>query len=112
MTFGETVRTLRRQHQLSQRELAKRLDINFTYLSKIENNALGRPPSERLTRALARELGVDADALVNLSGHIDFHALQRLAMANPTAARLLRAIQKRRLSRHTLKRILQVLEEE
>lgn len=112
MTFGETVRALRHRHRLTQRELAKRLAINFTYLSKIENDALDRPPSVSLTRALAHQLGADPDALVDLSGHIDGHALQRLAMRNATAARFLRTLQKGRVSRDQLRRILRVLEEE
>lgn len=38
MTFSKRVRELRKTRNLTQRELADRVGINFTYLSKIEND--------------------------------------------------------------------------
>jgi ribosome-binding protein aMBF1 (putative translation factor) len=40
MKFGQQVRTLRQAKGLSQRALAPMLGIDFTYLSKIENERL------------------------------------------------------------------------
>ncbi len=40
MKFGQKVRTLRQAKGLSQRALAPMLGIDFTYLSKIENERL------------------------------------------------------------------------
>ena len=53
MTFGEKIRSLRRDHKLSQRGLAERVGLNFTYLSKIENGRLdfaGYPSEETILK--------------------------------------------------------------
>lgn len=67
MAFGEKIRDLRKARGLSQRDLAGRADIDFTYLSKIENGRM-EPPSEEVIRRVARELGADADGLIVLAG--------------------------------------------
>ena len=73
LTFGQTVRQLRRAQRLTQRELAESvqalgLKADFTYISKIENDRLEVPPSEALIRGLARILETDAEALLELAG--------------------------------------------
>jgi transcriptional regulator with XRE-family HTH domain len=60
MAFGERVRELRKERGLSQRDLAGRSGIDFTYLSKIENGRM-EPPSEEVIRRVALALGTDAD---------------------------------------------------
>ncbi len=40
MNFGVRIRDLRRSKRLTQRELADRLEVDFTYMSKIENNKI------------------------------------------------------------------------
>lgn len=65
--FGATLRDLRIKAQLSQRWLAGKVGVNFTYLSKIENGLLP-PPSEKVISQLAGVLGVNKDELISLSG--------------------------------------------
>lgn len=66
MTFGERVRELRKAKNLTLRELAAKVKVNFTYLSKIENHKLdfGDYPGEGLIRKLAKVLGADEDELL------------------------------------------------
>jgi transcriptional regulator with XRE-family HTH domain len=66
MAFGVRVRELRKAQGLSQRDLAERVGIDFTYLSKIENGRM-EPPSEEVIRRIAQELGADADELILLA---------------------------------------------
>ena len=73
LTFGQTIRQLRRERRLTQRDLAERaqalgLKADFTYISKIENDRLEVLPSEALIRGLARILETDAEALLELAG--------------------------------------------
>lgn len=68
MTLGDKVKVLRKAKGLTQQELAQKLGIDPTYLSKVENNnklaTLGR---DKIIR-LAEILGADVDELVELAG--------------------------------------------
>ena len=98
MDFPARLRTLRKQAQLSQRDLAERVGVDFTYLSKIENRRVD-PPSEGVLRSIARELaealGEDeielADGLITLAGKIPSDLAETLSR-NPEAVRFLRSI--------------------
>ena len=76
-TFGTRIQDLRKQKQLTQRQLAARVaarlkeqdrrGFDFTYLSKIENGRMG-PPSVPAIIELAAELDADSDELLALAG--------------------------------------------
>ncbi len=69
MTFGETIRELRQAKQLTLRDLAAKVGVGFTYISKIENHKLeeGHGPSEKLIHKLAVELDADEEQLLLLA---------------------------------------------
>ena len=79
MKFGQRRRALRRKGP-SQRALVAKLSVNFTYLSKIENERLdfGDYPSEELICKLARALDVDEDELLMLAKKIPVAIRERL----------------------------------
>ena len=111
LTFGQTIRQLRRAHRLTQRELAESvqtlgLKADFTYISKIENDRLEVPPSEPLIRGLARILDTDAEALLELAGKFDQKALQAVVAEMPEAGILLRRLQARQISQTQLRKFL------
>lgn len=58
MTFGQRLRELRIEKGMTQKELAAKAKIDFTYLSKIETSVMS-PPRAKTILALARGLGVD-----------------------------------------------------
>ena len=66
-TFAETVKTLRKQKRITQRDLAEKIGVDFTYISKIENARLVHSPSEDTIRKIASVLETDADALIVLA---------------------------------------------
>ncbi len=72
MTFGVRLRELRKAKNLSQRALADKVGINFTYLSKVESEKLdfAQYPSEDLIRKLAAALEADVDELLLLAKKI------------------------------------------
>lgn len=72
MSFGQQIRTLRKARNLSQRDLAGKVRVNFSYISKIENGRLDFSdyPSEELILKLARVLEADADGLLILAKKI------------------------------------------
>jgi len=72
MTFGERIRELRRGKDLTLRGLAAKVEVGFTYISKIENGKLdfGDCPSEALIRKLAQTLDAEENELLVLAKKI------------------------------------------
>ena len=111
LSFGQTIRQLRRTQRLTQRDLAERvqalgLKADFTYISKIENDRTDLPPSELLIRGLAQVLETDGEALLELAGKFDQKALQEVVAEMPEAAVLLRRLQARKISQRQLRKFL------
>ena len=70
MSFGQRVRELRKSRGMSQKELAAKANIDFTYLSKIEN-ARRLPPRDRVIRAMAEALNIEEQELMTLAGKLE-----------------------------------------
>ena len=71
-TVGQRIREIRKSRNLTQRELADRVGINFTYLSRVENDRLDdeqTPRAETLQR-IAKALDADPDELLLLARRI------------------------------------------
>ncbi len=68
-TFGDKIRQLRLEKRLSQVQVAGRVRIDVTYLSKIENNRVP-PPPEAVVRRLADILGGAADDLLIMGNRV------------------------------------------
>jgi HTH-type transcriptional regulator, competence development regulator len=67
--FGERLREQRRMAGLSQRELAERIGLDFSYISKVENGRLP-PPSADTIVAICAVLGINPEGLLALTGKI------------------------------------------
>lgn len=61
MSFGKKLRALRQSKQVGIRELAKKLNYDRAYLSRVENNAVN--PSDELLKAVAKHFKVPEGAL-------------------------------------------------
>jgi transcriptional regulator with XRE-family HTH domain len=98
-------------HSLTLRELAERLSIDFTYLSKIENGK-GLPPSEATIGRIAEVFNIDADELTLLAKKLPQGLEDKLLVQPPQkVARFYRKIQKRELSEADWDRILEAMED-
>jgi len=108
MTFGGRLRELRKTRNLSQRALGDIVGVNFTYLSKIENEKLdfAQFPSEDLIRKLAVALDADVDELLLLARKIPEQIRQRV-IERPDAFRKIA-----KLDNDTLDWILGQIDEE
>lgn len=62
MTLGTAVRRLRQQAGLTQKELARRLNVNAAYLCHVEKDR--KEPSLTLLRALPRSLNISPGVLL------------------------------------------------
>ena len=68
--FGQLIRQARKNKGYSQRELAKLLKIDFTYLSKLENNRADYAPKGEVIRSVARHINLNEEELIFLAGRI------------------------------------------
>jgi transcriptional regulator with XRE-family HTH domain len=66
-TFGQNLRELRRSKGMSQRELAKRVGVDFSYISKVENDRLPPPAADTIVR-ICKALSVPPDELLAMTG--------------------------------------------
>ncbi len=71
-TVGQRIREIRKSRNLTQRELADRVGINFTYLSRVENDRLDdeQTPREETLQRIAKALDADPDELLLLARRI------------------------------------------
>lgn len=67
---GQLIRSLRQDRGLTQRQLAERIGMNFTYLSKMENGRLDSTPSAETLTAMAEALDVESDWLLAQCGRV------------------------------------------
>ena len=76
MKFGKILRQLRLESGKGIKSLAPELKVNYTYLSKLENETIS--PSEELVSRVAEYFGFDRDALLLSAGKVPEDILQIL----------------------------------
>lgn len=94
--FGDYVRERREERRrtdpvFSVRQVAARIDVEPSYLSKIERGEQP-PPSEKTILALASVLGEDADVLLALAGKVSSDLQQIIRKRPKLFAELLREL--------------------
>jgi len=107
LSFGDYLRELRKAKGLSQKELADRVKIDFTYLSKIETGSAA-PPAEDTIRSLADVLRADADKLIFLAGKVP-KELGEVVTGSKAIPTLLRAMKDKEFSEEQLEECLRQL---
>jgi|SRR5271167_881476 transcriptional regulator with XRE-family HTH domain len=89
-TLGERIRELREEHDLSVRELAKRLKVSAPFLSDVE---LGRRhPSDEVLERLARLLETTPEDLKKYDARPPMQELKRMVANNPAMGFALRRV--------------------
>ena len=91
MTFGEALRTLRREANVSQRELADQVGLDFSYISKLENGRLPAPAADTVVK-MCGALGVESERLLSLTGKLPTD-VQESVGNSPAAQQFLREAQ-------------------
>jgi HTH-type transcriptional regulator, competence development regulator len=67
--FGAFIRREREAKEFGLREMARKIGVSPTYLSKVERDEFS-PPVEDKVRKIAGILGLDADELLALAGRV------------------------------------------
>ncbi len=97
-TFGAVVRARRlkkasNDSRFSLRQVADRIGIEPSYLSKIERGQQP-PPGEDTIRSIADDLGADSDALLALAGKVSTDLIQIIRARPAAVAELLRSVRR------------------
>jgi transcriptional regulator with XRE-family HTH domain len=97
-SFGKFVRERRmarvaESRAFSVRQLADRVGIEPSYLSKIERDQQP-PPGEKTIRRIATELGEDPDVLLALAGKVSTDLVQIIRERPTLVGELLRSIRR------------------
>ncbi len=95
MTFGERLRQIRKSRNVNQRDLAKTVGIDFTYISKIEAGSM-KPPSAQVIHLLAQALETNEDELFALAGKIPA-GLKTMLKDNPLLTELVGILSREKL---------------
>ena len=110
-TFGQRIKTLRKIRRITQLELAKKIGVDFTYVSKFENDKTVRPPAESTIRKLAEVLETNAEELILLAKKIPQN-LQETIVQDTLAVDFLRVVNKfDKDKREEVRRIIKEVEE-
>ena len=89
MDFGKVLRRLRRDKGISIKQLASDLDVNYTYISKIENSHV--TPSSTIVNKISSYFNYSSDELLLISGKLP-KDIEDILRNNPEeAVRLLRS---------------------
>ena len=112
MTFGSEVKHLRKQKRLTLRELAEKVGVDFTYLSKIENDKTA-PPSIDTIKLLAQQLDGDEFELMFLANRLP-QELEHDLLDRPQSqvAEFYRTIKGREFSDVEWRQILKIIKEQ
>lgn len=90
MSFGQRLRQLRLENHINQRDLAATVGIDFTYLSKIENERMPPPAADTIVK-IARALQASTDELLLLAHKVP-RDIQPVITRSPALPAFLRSI--------------------
>ena len=88
--FGTLLKEIRRSNQISQRDLAERVGVDFSYISKIENNRLAPPAAETIIK-ICEALGVPSEILLAQAGKVSTEMKDAIT-ASPAAIRFMNEV--------------------
>ena len=89
--FGAFIRRKREARKIGLREMAKKLGVSPTYMSKIERDEFP-PPVEGKVRAIAQIIECDADELLALAGRVSSDLSDIIKSKPITISALLRTV--------------------
>lgn len=95
-TFGQILKEIRRETGISQRELAERVGVDFSYISKIENDRLPPPSADTIVK-ICEVLNISNETLLAYSKKISTGMKEEI-LSNPQAIRFLNELTEMKLS--------------
>ncbi|SRR5581483_4313687 len=105
--LGEALREKRRAAGISQRELAEKIGVDFSYISKLENGRLPPPAADTIVE-ICRVLDIKPEELLALTGKIPSEVQKGLSISQ-TAQEFLQEAQRMGLSEEEWRQMVQSL---
>ncbi len=90
-TFGQTLKEIRRSKGVTQRQLAAAVGVDFSYISKVENDRMPPPAADTIVK-ICEKLGVPPDELLAMTGKMPTPVKEAIS-ENPSAQQFLREAQ-------------------
>jgi len=87
-SFGQALRDLRRAKGVTQRGLAEKVGVDFSYISKIENDRLPPPAADTIVK-MCEAIETQPDTLLALTGKIPSEVKEALG-SSPAAMQFIR----------------------
>lgn len=96
MTFGKVLQKIRRSKDMTQREVAKKIDMDYSYFSRLENDRFDSNPTPETIDKIADALNCDElerAELMGAAGRItgELEKAAQIANKNPEMMRLFRS---------------------
>ncbi|MBX3394344.1 MAG: helix-turn-helix transcriptional regulator [Phycisphaerae bacterium] len=107
-SFGQLLRSRRRDAGISQRRLAEEVGVDFSYVSKLENDRIPAPAGDTILR-IAKAVRCDAEELLAAARKMPSQVEEAIVQA-PEAQRFLQAASSMKLSRKEWEALIGKLE--
>ncbi|HEX2846249.1 MAG TPA: helix-turn-helix transcriptional regulator [Chitinophagaceae bacterium] len=95
-SFGQILKEIRRSKNISQRELAVNAGVDFTYISKLENDRLPPPAADTIAK-LAAHLDTPEEVFFAASGKMN-NEIRDVITSSPEAMKFLTEATQMRLT--------------
>ena len=94
--FGTLLKEIRRSKQVSQRELAGKVGVDFSYISKIENNRLAPPAADTIIK-ICDALAIPSEILLSHAGKVSSDMKDTIT-SSPAAIRFMNEVKSMKLT--------------
>lgn len=95
-SFGQILKQTRQLKGLSQRELATKVGVDFTYVSKLENDRLAPPAADTIIK-FAKILDAPQEVLLASCGKLDEEVTEAIS-SSPESIRFLTELKEMKLT--------------
>lgn len=97
MTFGKTLQRIRRAKGKTQRDVAQKIEMDYSYFSRLENDRFDSKPTRETIDKIAEALECTEEErgeLLSSAGRIDkeLEKAARIASEKPAVGKLFRAV--------------------
>ena len=97
MTFGKTLQRIRRAKGKTQRDVAQKIEMDYSYFSRLENDRFDSKPTRETIDKIAEALECTEEErgeLLSSAGRIDeeLERAARIASKKPAVGKLFRAV--------------------